>query len=288
MKRRALLAVVAATTSLAGCSADDGSPPNSTETPTRTATDTPTKTPTGTSTETESPTETETESPTETEALQEPGTRSAEDLPPECPVSTLDDFEPPDEITEQSVLEFVREYEVDYILDSFTAPSNENFRIDRQSVARQYHGYAVSIYVSGSVNELYGKVRAEAIPSDREPPSGTVLENDALRDLVEEATETHGEVTHRWRDGSVEYRGVVVPETVRRDLESLSKDDGEYYVDVDGTTVRLRLEEGSEAHYDFWHYTDYYIDSRVIRRVDNWTESEPETPAREGELLECQ
>lgn len=286
MKRRALLAAVAATAPLSGCS--EGSPTDtSTGTPTRTATDTPAESTAETPTDTGTESSTETESPTETEPLREPGTRTAEDLPPGCPVDTLDEFAPPDEITEDAVVEFVREYEVAYILDEFTAPSNNDLYAERRAVDRRYHGYAVGVYLSGGVNELYGKVRAEAIPSDRQPPSATNLENDALRELVEEATETQGEVTHEWRDGSIEYRGVVVPKPLKQDFEYLPEDDGNHYVAVDGTTVRLQLEEGPQGHYDFWHYTRYYIDSRVVRRVDNWSESKPETPAREGELLEC-
>lgn len=287
MKRRALLAAVAATASLAGCSGNDGSPTDtSTGTPTRTPTETPTESPTETATE--SPTEAETESPTETEPLKEPGTRSAEDLPPACPVSTLDEFEPPDEITEERVVEFAREYEVAYILDMFTAPDDHDLYVERRAVERRYYGYAVDVYLTGGVNVLYGRVRAEAIPSDREPPSATNLENERLRELVEKATENHGEVTASWRHGSVEYRGVVISRSARRDFEALPRDDGAYYVDVGGETVRLRLEDGPYATYDFWRHTRYYIDSRVARRVDNPSRSEPETPAREGELLECQ
>lgn len=166
MKRRALLATVAATAAFSGCSDDDGSPADtSTVTPTQTPTETPTESPT----ETKSPTETETESPTETKSLEEPGTRTAEDLPPECPVSTFDEFESPGQITEESILEFVREYERAYLLNPFPAPPSDHLHVQQQSANRLYHGYAVDIFIVGGFSQLYGEVHAEAIPSDRAP-----------------------------------------------------------------------------------------------------------------------
>lgn len=109
-----------------------------------------------------------------------------------------------------------------------------------------------------------------------------------LRELVQKATENQGEVTFEWWLGSVEYRGVGIPRSARRDFEFLPRDDGAYYVAVDGETVRLRFEEGLRVNHDIMNYTRYYVDSRVVRRVNSQSSTEPETPAREGELLECQ
>ncbi|PSP66776.1 hypothetical protein BRC85_08885 [Halobacteriales archaeon QS_1_69_70] len=147
-------------------------------------------------------------------------------------------------------------------------------------------GYEVALYGTGGVYEPGLHLQAE--PAD--PPAGAdvvpvgEVSDDTLRDFLETAA-AEGEaetVVQQQRDRIDELIERVA--ALSDDAETLDSpgDSATAYVDVDGSTVELTL-QADRFHGDYWWSARYYVDKRVVRRVDD----EESDPREAGDLLEC-
>ena len=146
-------------------------------------------------------------------------------------------------------------------------------------------GYEVALSGGGGVYEPGLHLQAE--PAD--PPAGAdvvpigEVSDDTLRGVLETAA----------AGGKAKTRVRRPRERVDKLIEcvaSLSADAGPLegpgdsttaYFEVDDTTVELVV-QADNFHGDYWWGARYYVDDKVVRRLEN-EEGDP----RDGELLEC-
>ena len=229
-------------------------------------------------------------SPTDDEVSLTPTDR---ELPEGCPTTQGLDVEWPTELTDGSVERFVETYENAYYREAVV-------EYEPTTVADEYGltasvsdgpvavdgGYRVVLSGSGGVYEPGLHLRAERA----DPPTGADVvaadeaDDGTLREVIETAAAEGEAETHVRRPRE------RVDELIKR-VASLSGDAGPLegpgdsttaYFEVDDTTVELAV-QADNFHGDYWWEARYYVDDRVVRRLEN-KEGDP----RDGELLECQ
>jgi hypothetical protein len=214
-------------------------------------------------------------------------------LPDACPRTQNLDVEWPAALTEASVETYVETYENAYYRE-VVVDYEPTTRVDEYGLEASIHdgptavdgGYEVTLSGGGGVYEPGLHLQAE--PAD--PPAGADLvpfdqvSDDSLRDLLETAAAGDEAETH------VQQQRDRIEELIERvaalsdDVEPLDSpgDSATAYVDVDGSTVELTL-QADRFHGDYWWSARYYVDERVVRRVDD----EESDPREAGDLLEC-
>ncbi|MEF8884210.1 MAG: hypothetical protein V5A44_03690 [Haloarculaceae archaeon] len=287
MRRRAFLTVLGGgAAALAGCTSrpGDSGPGADTDPPT----DTDARTPTNGGDGTPTPLTEDGTGATETDSA---GTDGTPTRPPSCPTTQGFDVEWPTDLDAESAASFVEayervyyrevvvEYEPESSLDSCELSGGVTEREPRDE------GWVLTYSGSGGVYRptlALGATTADP-PGEVDPVPVAEVEDDTLVDLLETAAEA-GEAEHH-----VEPPGPTVDRYVDRltalspEFDGLSGpgDSDSLHADVDGKTVKLTA-TATNFHGDYWWTARYYVDERVVRRV----EGEDADP-REGTVVEC-
>ena len=214
------------------------------------------------------------------------------ELPTGCPTTQNLNIDWPTELTDGSVERFVETYENAYYREAVVEYEPTTV-VDEYGLAASVSdgpvavdgGYRVVLSGSGGVYEPGLHLRGERA----DPPAGADVvpvgeaDDSTLRGVLETAAAEGEAETHVRRPRE------RVDELIER-VASLSADAGPLegpgdsttaYFDVDGTTVELTV-QADNFHGDYWWKARYYVDDRVVWRLEN-EEGDP----RDGKLLEC-
>jgi hypothetical protein len=287
MRRRTFLMVLGAgAATLAGCTSRSGDPGAGADTDRPTDADSGTPTDDGDGTPTPLPDEGTDATPTAST-----GTGTTPTHPPSCPTTQGLDVEWPTDLDAESAESFVETYERVYYRDVVVEYEPES-RLDAYELSggvmereQRGDGWVITYSGSGGVYRptlALGATTADP-PGDVDPVPIADVADDTLVELLQTAAET-GEAEHH-----VEPPGEKVDRYLDR-LTALSPefdgvsgrgDSDSLHVDVDGTTVELTA-TATNLHGDYWWTARYYVDERVVRRV----EGEDADP-RGGPVVEC-
>lgn len=198
-------------------------------------------------------------------------------LPDECPVDTLPEYGPPDDLTVETVVEFVKTYEVSYLEAEVLPENTVSHQIDIRGSSAEESGAGFAIDLDLYTHVYVGSeaVVAEPGPADVDSVPVEDLEREELADLARDAVDRNATVEREWDGGP--------PDEVEDELASLPGDEDGRYVDVDGKPVQLWTERDAVPTHGPAEVA-YYVDDRVVRRT---SKPEPDDDPEDGELLEC-
>ena len=219
-------------------------------------------------------------------------TPTDQELPTGCPITQNLNIDWPTELTDGSVERFVETYENAYYREAVVEYEPTTV-VDEYGLAASVSdgpvavdgGYRVVLSGSGGVYEPGLHLRGERA----DPPAGADVvpvgkaDDSTLRGVLETAAAEGEAETHVRRPRE------RVDELIER-VASLSADASPLegpgdsttaYFEVNDATVELAVQADS-FHGDYWWKARYYVDDRVVRRLEN-DEGDP----RDGELLEC-
>ena len=210
--------------------------------------------------------------------------------PPACPTTQGFDVEWPRDLDAASAESFVEAYEQVYYREVAVGyepeSSLDSYELGGSVTEHGRHGDGWVLTYSGSGGVYRPTLALGATTAD--PPQGVdpvpvaEFEDERLLDLLETAAEA-GEAESHVDSGEAVDRYVERLASLSPEFEEFTSpgDSDSLHVDVDGTTVELTA-MATNLHGDYWWTARYYVDDRVVRRV----EGEDADP-REGTLLEC-
>jgi hypothetical protein len=228
-------------------------------------------------------------SPTDDEVSPTPTDR---ELPEGCPTTQGLDVKWPTELTDGSVERFVETYENAYYREA-VADYEPTTMVDEYGLKTYVSdgpvavdgGYRVVLSGSGGVYEPGLHLQAE--PTDLPAGADVVpvgeVSDDTLRGVLE-TTAAGGEAETRVRRPRERVDKLIERvASLSADADPLEGpgDSTTAYFEVDDTTVELVV-QADNFHGDYWWEARYYVDDRIVRRLEN-EEGDP----RDGELLEC-